>query len=285
MKTITFSLLVAVSLGAATVAAGRIEQKETLRRSFMPSISSQVMSLSIDNVWGSITVRTHQSPSVDVVVDKTLVASSEERAKEVREKVKLDVSQNGNDVRFYADGPFRCQEGRNRFRNWDSDDGKLVCDFQVSVPANTRVELKTVVDGDITVTGLAGDFTVEVVTGKADLKSMAGSGRASSVVGGVNATFDRNPTEPCYFRSVSGDVRVFFPKTLSADLYFKTFNGEVFTDFPVSSLPPEPVKKEVKNGKSIYKAGEFFRVRVGRGGPELKFDTLTGNIEIHNREL
>ena len=284
MKTITLSLLVAVSLGAATIAAGRIEQKETLRRSFMPSLPSQVMNLSIDNMWGSITVRTHQSPSVDVVVDKTLSASSEEGAKAITEKVKLDVSQTGNDVRFYVDGPFRCRESGSRHRDWDFD-AKLVCDFEVTVPANTRVNLKTVVDGDIAVTGLAGDFNVEVVTGKAELKSMAGSGRASSVVGGVTATFDRIPTETCYFRSVSGDIRVSFPKALSADLYFKTFHGEVFTDFPVSTLPPEPVKKEVKNGKSIYRFNDFFRVRVGRGGPELKFDTLTGNIEIHDREL
>ncbi len=263
MKTITLSLLVAVSLGAATVAAGRIEQKETLRRSFMPSLPSQVMNLSIDNMWGSITVRTHQSPSVDVVVDKTLSASSEEGAKAITEKVKLDVSQTGNDVRFYVDGPFRCRESGSRHRDWDFD-AKLVCDFEVTVPANTRVNLKTVVDGDIAVTGLAGDFNVEVVTGKAELKSMAGSGRASSVVGGVTATFDRIPTETLLLQKCFGRRSGFLPKGSVRRPLLQDFSRGGLHGFPGQHAPSR-ARQEGSQKRQVHL--QVQRLLPGPGGP------------------
>jgi hypothetical protein len=243
------------------------------------------MSLLIDNIWGGITVSAQARPDIEVVITKRLMAPSETTAREFAEKVRLDISQTENHVRLYVDGPFRDHDRGRRFGDWDMNDSKLVCDYQVMVPASTRLELKTVLDGDITVTGSTAEFDIQVVVGSAKLRGMAGFGRVSTISGELTAAFDRPPGDSCYFRTISGKVRVSFPQNLSADLYFKTFQGEVFTDFPVTSLPAVPVKRESKGGKFIYKVNEFYRVRVGKGGPELKFDTLNGDIEIHDRAL
>ena len=267
-------------------AAVPIEQKETVRRQFSPQTPGAPMSLLIDNMWGGISVSAQARPDIEVVVNKRLIAPSETIARDVAEKVRLDISQTGNHVRLYVDGPFREHNRGQRFHDWDElKDSKFVCDYQVMVPASTRLELKTVMDGDINLTGAAGEFDVQAVTGRASLRGITGFGRVSAIAGELTADFDRKPENSCYFHTISGKVRVSFPQDLSADLYFKTFQGDVFTDFPVTSLPAVPVKRETRNGKFIYKVNEFYRVRVGKGGPELKFETLTGDIEIHDRAL
>jgi len=281
------SLCLPIAVCALLVAAAAVpvEEKETVRKQFPPMTPGKPMSLLIDNIWGGITVSASARPDIEVVVTKRLIAPSEAMAREFAEKVKLDISQTENHVRLYVDAPFRERDRGFGFDDWDMKDSRLVCDYQVSVPAGTRLELKTVMDGDISVTGSSGQFDIQVVTGKATLRGMGGSGSASAIAGDLTASFDRSPSNSCYFRSVSGDVRVSFPGNLSADLYFKTFTGDVFTDFSVTSLPAVPAKRESRNGKFIYKVNEFYRVRVGKGGPELKFDTLSGDIEIHDRAL
>jgi len=43
-------------------------------------------------------------------------------------------------------------------------------------------------------------------------------------------------------------------------------------------------RKKTKDGKFIYKSNDFFGVRVGDGGPELKFDAFNGDIRILSQE-
>jgi hypothetical protein len=59
----------------------------------------------------------------------------------------------------------------------------------------------------------------------------------------------------------------------------KTFNGGLYTDFDVQPLPGVMTPAaERRNGKFMYRANEFTRVRVGSGGPQITFETLNGNV-------
>ena len=71
---------------------------------------------------------------------------------------------------------------------------------------------------------------------------------------------------------------VSFLEGLSADFAMKTFNGALFTDFDVQPLAGKAVAGERRNGRFVYRANEFTRVRVGSGGPEMTFETLNGNV-------
>jgi len=57
-----------------------------------------------------------------------------------------------------------------------------------------------------------------------------------------------------------------------------------YTDFDVTALPGRPAVSERRDGKFVYKTNSFYGVRVGRGGPELKFDAFNGDIRIRQRE-
>jgi hypothetical protein len=77
-------------------------------------------------------------------------------------------------------------------------------------------------------------------------------------------------------------VDVSFLDGLSADFAMKTMNGGLYTDFDVQPLPGKVAAAgERKDGRFVYRANEFTRVRVGSGGPEIAFETLNGNVRAH----
>ncbi|MGZ5515225.1 MAG: hypothetical protein ACXW2O_09135, partial [Candidatus Aminicenantales bacterium] len=144
----------------------------------------------------------------------------------------------------------------------------------------------TVLDGDVEVRGVEGTFDVRNVNGQVRLVDAAGSGDAQTVNGGVTVLFRRNPDGPCLFKTINGDVEVDFPDLPSADFRVKTMHGEVYSDFNVTSLPKAaPIREErpEKGGKFVYRSDGFYGVRAGKGGPEIKLETLNGDILIAKR--
>ena len=78
---------------------------------------------------------------------------------------------------------------------------------------------------------------------------------------------------------MNGNVDVSFLAGLAADFAMKTMNGGLFTDFDAQPMAsPVAAAGERRNGKFVYRANEFTRVRVGNGGPEIAFETLNGNV-------
>ena len=95
----------------------------------------------------------------------------------------------------------------------------------------------------------------------------------------MTITFTANPRQESSFKTVNGNVDVLFLDGLAADLAMKTFNGGLFTDFDVQPLAQAAAAAgERRNGRVVYRANEFTRVRVGSGGPQITFETLNGNV-------
>jgi hypothetical protein len=57
----------------------------------------------------------------------------------------------------------------------------------------------------------------------------------------------------------------------------------MYTDFDTTALPALMPVSERKQGKFVYKSDRSAGVRVGGGGPELRFETLNGDIRILQR--
>jgi DUF4097 and DUF4098 domain-containing protein YvlB len=104
------------------------------------------------------------------------------------------------------------------------------------------------------------------------------------VNGGVKVLYARNPTAATSFKTVNGSLDISFRPGLNADVKMKTLNGGLYTDFDVSALPVAATPPENRNGKFVWSSRRMTGVRIGRGGPELQFETLNGNVMIKNRE-
>jgi len=276
----TALLMFAAAIAPATDEDLPVGEQETIERKFPAAANVE-----IDNFEGSITVTGSNTREIEVVIHKTIRSRSAERISEARRDVVLDMSQSGDDVRMYVDGPFRCRckDGSINWRGSRFYGYQVSFEFEVKVPRETNLRLRTVNRGNIRVDNTAGAFDVENVNGGVDLIEVAGSGHAYALNRPLKVLFSRNPAGASDFGSLNGDVDISFRPGLSADVWLKTFNGQAYTDFEVVSLPPRPAVREQRNGKFVYKGNQFYGVRVGQGGPALKFDAFNGNIEIRNR--
>jgi len=260
--------------------AAEVEQNETIQKTY-PLSGAAPKKVIVDNVFGSIRVTGYAGSEVRLVAHKRLRADSPETAEQARRDVRLDISQDGNTVRFYVDGPFRCHDHGVHI---DRDPGYQVkYDFELQVPHDAATDLKTINDGQIAVDNVAGDYKVDNINGSIDMTEISGSGKVYALNGHVKVTFRENPRAKSSFGSLNGEVRVSFQPDLNADVRFKTFNGGVYTDYPVTYLPLPAASGERHGAKFVYKSSEWSAVRVGRGGPELSFDAFNGNIRILNR--
>jgi len=270
-----------ILLSAISIAYGFEEEaKETIRKTF-PSAAR----LDVENVNGYIRVSGYNGSDIELVAEKIIGAESVERLEAAKREVTLDMSQAGDTLTVFVDGPFRCHCEDNRYGIHDRGHRgyRVTYNFELKVPTAMFLRLSTVNGGDIRVENTTGDFDLSNVNDSIELKEVAGSGQVHTVNGKISATFTRNPANKCSFRTVNGTIETSFRPNLSADIWVKTFNGGAYTDFAVTTLPRVPVEPERRNGKFVYRSDRLAAMRVGNGGPEFKFDTLNGNVRIINR--
>jgi hypothetical protein len=262
----------------------RLQEKETIRKSF--TLSAEHKILEVDNIFGSIDVVGVQGDQVQLVVNKTISAESKDRMEAAKKEVTLDITDQPDFLKVYVNGPFRCncENGHDGCGGWHGDRGYQVkMDFQLQVPRNIEVKLKTVNSGRVHVQDVTGNFSVHNVNGGIEMQNIAGSGQAKTVNGGVKVTFRENPREKSDFSTINGNVDLYFVRGLSGDFRFKTMNGAIYSDFEMTSLPPQPVSSERRGTKFVFHSDRYTGGRIGSGGPEIRAENLNGDIRVLER--
>jgi len=255
-------------------------EKESIQKALDFSNPAGAKSLNVDNVDGAIQVTGYDGNTIRLDVARTLRGRSKEDLELAKKEVELKISEQNNRIDLYVDGPFRCQDGSRRSRRLFY---RVKYDFQIRVPRDCNLDLRTINDGDIRVENVNGKYDIDNVNGRIEMNEVAGSGRAHAINGGVRVMFSRNPSGDCSFASLNGNVDVAFRPDFSADCWFKTFNGGAYTDFEIRPLPQPAAEPERRNGMFVYKSNRFFGGRIGNGGPQIKFDAFNGNIHVTAR--
>jgi hypothetical protein len=281
-KTLGIVLGIVLLCGLLPAEDYKLTKTEDIQKTLSFPEPGRAKGLQVDNIFGAIRLEGYGGRDVQLKVRKTIKARNQAALDRALQEVDLDITTDNNTIDLYVDGPFRDQdeEGRRGRRN---PGYQVHYDFEIKVPVKTDILLKTVTEGDIEVSNIEGEFEVRNVNGKVTIEEIAGAGTAHTVNGAVRVTFSRNPGAECSFKTINGDLDVYFASGLSADFSLKTFNGDILSDFPVTYLPQKPGKAERKGGKYVYRSNRFVGVRTGNGGPEMKMDTLNGDILIHKR--
>jgi hypothetical protein len=269
-----------ILMSALALAYGDQEARETIRQT-LPGAAR----LEVDNVQGYIHVSGYNGSEIQIVAEKSIEAESAERLEAAKQEVKLDVSRAGDTLTLFVDGPFRCHCEDNRWGTRDHGHRgyRVTYDFEIKVPAATILRLGTVNSGDIHVENTIGDFDISNVNRGIEMTEVSGSGLVHTVNGPIKVLFARNPSSACSFGTVNGSIETSFRGALNADVRVKTFNGQAFTDYDVTALPRIVSAGQRRDGKFVYHSDDFNGMRIGNGGPELKYDTLNGSIRIINR--
>jgi hypothetical protein len=254
-------------------------EQEKIEKSFAMPAGAGRRTLEIDNVWGSIEVVGTASDQAELTVNKSIRAESKGKIEQAKKEVTLDVTQQADALKLYVNGPFRCNChdcGRSR-----DDEGYVVkMDFQVQVPRDVDIKIKTVNEGHVSVRDINGSFLVRNVNGDIQIRNIAGSGTARTVNGPVKVSFRQNPREASDFETVNGAIELQFARDLSADFRFKTFNGGIYSDFPVTALPVQGMQEEHHGAKVVFRADRYTGARINAGGPQIKVENLNGDIRI-----
>ncbi|HEX2207346.1 MAG TPA: DUF4097 family beta strand repeat-containing protein, partial [Longimicrobium sp.] len=154
----------------------------------------------------------------------------------------------------------------------DFDDAQV--NFTIRVPAGVRFATR-IVAGDVNATGLRSPVDVATVSGDVRV-STTGTARASTVSGDVEATFAQTDGEEMEFNSVSGDVILRLAGDVGARVSAQTLSGEISSDFELRMRGEDD---DDDDGFHIQIGSEAEGV-IGRGGPELSINTVSGDIRI-----
>jgi DUF4097 and DUF4098 domain-containing protein YvlB len=264
-------------LGAAALALPvcAVEHIDTYQKTF--PLGSGERRLVVENINGPVRVTADSGNDIRITVREEFRAETPDDLARGRKDVRVEMTQEGGTVRLYLDGPFRDRNNRDSRRG---ESYRFRHEFEVQVPRDINVSLKTVNGEEVKVANVRGAWEIRNVNGRIEMSEMAGSGSAETVNGTIRATFVENPREPSRFRTLNGTIDVAFQPNLSADLRLGTMHGDAYTDFELASLAtaPEVTRSEGRNRYRISDRKRTFR--VAGGGVEHQFDTLNGSIRI-----
>jgi DUF4097 and DUF4098 domain-containing protein YvlB len=282
MKPRAIATFVCLALGCVSVAAARELTEHATSQQTLRFPKAAGRTLDVRTIEGTISVEAYDGSDVELLVNKSISADSQDDLRAAEREVTLDTSDDAATMRAivrYPDQP-TCGE-KSEHRHWVDSGYDVRFDFTIRVPRETRLELCSINEGNIVMRGTRGDFLIRTVNGRITMADVAGSGEATTVNGPVTASFVVAPRSQSLFRTINGDVIVTVPDGLAADLRMKTFNGGLYTDFDVQTLPSTTlVKAERRDGMSVYRSSGFTTVRAGGGGPVLTLDTLNGDVRV-----
>ncbi|HEU0120332.1 MAG TPA: hypothetical protein VFQ91_07400 [Bryobacteraceae bacterium] len=274
-------LLAAASLWSAE------EATRTIQKSF--PLSGAQRSVFVCGINGGIRVSADGGNEVRFSIDEKLEAPSREVLDILKREVDVVFTHEGGAVRAGVKGPWsdrdcssRDQGGRREGRRWEGRDTRIVHKFNVSVPRDAAIEIRTV-NGGIEITGTSGPYKVNTVNGSIHLSDVENAGEVNTVNGTVQAVYRANPSNDTKFRTVNGKLDLYFQPSLNADFQMKTVNGKAFTDFDMTSIPTAASTESGSAGmKVIHRRGTLGQLRAGNGGPRISTETVNGSILIHS---
>jgi hypothetical protein len=256
---------------------------ETIQKSFNVTAASDPKKLFVDNMHGVIHVNGSSGSQIRVTVHRETRGRSNAAVQEAKRDVKLDISQQGNYVRFVDDGPWRTSHGNN-YRGDDYYGYRVNFEYEIEVPTGTELELKGFNDR-IEVKGTTGNFDIHGFNGGINMEDITGSGWVETFNGSMKVAFRKNPDHDSTFKTFNGSVDVYFQPDFNADLHFKTFHGGVYSDFEVTPLPTTVAAGQNLNAKFVYRNDGGGAARVGKGGPSLSFSGFNGAIRLHSKGI
>ena len=120
-------------------------------------------------------------------------------------------------------------------------------EFEIKVPRNTNLVLRTEAGGDISVDGVEGDIDVNSMNGEITLTDIANSAVVNTMNGEIKVSFKKAPVKPVSLSSMNGEIELRLPGDTKANLRMRTHNGSIRTNFPEGALQAKTEKVTARN--------------------------------------
>src|SRR5580658_2763621 len=136
----------------------RVEDHETIHKSFRVAPGENVSKLISDQMNGPIRVTGTSGSEIQITVEKRMRAESKSDLEDAKKDVKLEMTQTGNSVKLYEDGPYRHDDG------WRHRHYSVTFECDIQVPVGAALDLLTM-NGTIEVKNISGDYKVHTMNG------------------------------------------------------------------------------------------------------------------------
>lgn len=260
MKTLLYFLIPALLAGLGVVSAAEGEFRVELES--MPEIAT----VAINGVGGDISVEGTDENAIVIVadVDEDDSAPRDNKPPEGLRSLLVDGSDNtGLGLHVAAEG-----DTYSIVSVRPQDD----IDLQIRLPRSLGLKIAGVVDGDVTITGMQNEVSIQVVDGDVEATHVHAPIVVHAVDGDIEVQFDSFHSEtPSLLQTVDGDVTVHLPAEIAASLEMRTIDGNILTDLPMEVTTRDFAPSK---GPSTVQA------TLNGGGTSLKVLTVDGDVVV-----
>ena len=257
-------------------AGNKVEERNAWTETYV--VKKTTPGLQIRNIWGDVTIKAGRAGEIVVSIVELRSAPDQKRFDRSMEVLSLQtladedgVELNVGDPRGSWNKSHRCKGCRVEYR------------FEVVVPADTQIDVSTVNDGRVDVSGISGSIIAGNVNGPVSISELSHCAEVDSVNGAIDLSFSKAPADDCAIETVNGDITVSVPEGAGLNVSMDLFNGRMTSDLPVDPLAiPATVEHSERNGRHHYKIDQPAGVRLAGGGPTFTISSLNGNIRIKN---
>jgi hypothetical protein len=261
-------------LSSAGTAAEDISEQKTWQQSY--PVSSSSPRLFVRNIWGNVTVRAGTAGEIAVTVNERRAAPTQELIEKTKTLIRLDVETSGDSVSMVVGNPDRTERRTDMCRGC-----RIEYQFELVVPAGTHIDVGTVTDGRVEVTGVHGLVNASNVNGPVRVRDLNECTSIESVNGALDVVFARAPSENCNLKTINGRITVGLPANAGLDALLSMGHGEVESDFDVEPMTlPAKVERQQHDDRIGYRLEQPAGIRLGAGGPTFTFASLNGDVRI-----
>ncbi len=204
----------------------------------------------IENLYGNVAISTWDRDEVRI-----------EATKSASDARRLD------DARIVVDATSDSLSIRTQYAGADAEHPASV-EYRITVPRKANIEGVKLVNGGLSIRGLAGSVRATSVNGNIKAERLEGTADLSTVNGQVDVDFHRlSPSKPISLRSVNGPIVLSIPSDSGAQLVAQNRSGGIQTDFSDPEVEP---------------SGHRVRAILKGGGTQIDVQNVNGGISIHS---
>jgi DUF4097 and DUF4098 domain-containing protein YvlB len=243
----TWGLVLALSAGANLYANRIGTPRGEFRQVYALNPNGRVV---IQNLYGDVQITAWDR---DQVMVQAVKKSSDPK--------RLD------DAKIVVDSSAELVSIRTQYAGSDADRPASV-DYRIMVPRSANLENVKLINGGLSISGVAGPVKASSVNGSIKAEKLEGAAELSTVNGRLEAGFDKvSRTNPIRLTSVNGPIQVSMPPTAGAAVDAKNLSGGIESDF----------------GRPFRGSdGHRLRTLVNQGGAQIHVHNVNGGIVIRS---
>ncbi len=274
MKSAHFGTLAALLLAGGAAAADAVVEESAWTEHY--PVTSPAAQLVIDNIWGGVRVRTGNVDRISITISERRSAPSPELFELSKSVLFLDTRADASGVAIYVGHREKHWQRANR-----CNDCRVDYQFDVVVPNGATVDVRTVLDGRVVVTGDLGTVSAGNVNGPIRVDGLSNCGHVANVNGPIELDFADRPASDCSIETINGDITLTVPADAGIDMALDLFNGRIVSDLDVEPVAlPATVEHVTDNGRQAYRIEKPAGLRVGAGGPSYRISSMNGDVRI-----